>query len=542
VMFPLRELVIGSNTRSWVLLLMLASALVLLIACANTSNLLIARGAYRAKEFAIRTALGTTRARMIRQLLTESVVLGVAGAVLGVAIATWGVRTLMGLAPELIRQQQVTVDATVLTFALLSALGAAIAFGLLPAFRAGRADVQHTLREEGRGSTSARARTLRRSLAVVQLSLALSLVLSAGLLIKSFARVLQVNPGIRPENLLSFSMGLPTAKYDREALPRFYEEAVRRAAATPGVIDAAVASIVPFSGGWDRIGVDTGTAQLAGADLPEGDRYIVSPSYFRTMGIPLRQGRTFGPTDLSGPPVAVVDDVFARKVARNGSALGVRIGVPGRDTMATIIGVVGHVKHYGLDAESGGQIYVSHLQYPWRWLSLIARTQRDPLALTTAMRGVIRSLDPDQPISDVRTVEAYMADRTAARRFVLALLGAFAAIALLLASVGLYGVIAYNIAQRRREFGIRLALGATPRSLVRMVMQEGGSVVALGVSIGIVLAWAGARLLTSLLFGVRALDPTVLLAAAAFLTGIAAIAVWVPARRAARADPLETLQ
>jgi putative ABC transport system permease protein len=541
VVFPLRELVIGSKTRGWVLLLMLASAVVLLIACANTSNLLIARGTYRAREFAIRAALGTTRLRMIRQLLTESIVLGVVGALLGIAIATLGVRALMQLAPELIKQQDVSVDATVLAFALLSALGSALAFGLLPAFRAGRSDVQHTLREEGRGSTSARARTLRRSLAVVQLSLALSLVLSAGLLIKSFARVLQVDPGIRPENMLSFSMILPTAKYNTEALPRFYEEVVRRAQATPRVLDAAVASIVPFSGGWDRIVVDTGTARLPGSEMPEGDRYIVSPSYFRTMGIPLRQGRTFEPSDLAGPPVAVVDEVFARKVARNGSAIGVRIGVPGRDTAATIVGVVGHVKHYGLDAESGGQIYVSHLQYPWRYLSLIVRTNRDPLALTPAMRAVVHSIDRDQPISDIKTLEAYMSDRTAARRFVLALLGAFAAIALLLASVGLYGVISYNIAQRRREFGIRLALGATPRSLVRMVMQEGGGVVALGISIGILLAWAGARLLGSLLFDVRPLDPTVLVAAAVFLSGIAGIAVWVPARRAGRADPLETL-
>jgi putative ABC transport system permease protein len=287
--------------------------------------------------------------------------------------------------------------------------------------------------------------------------------------------------------------------------------------------------------------VDTGAARIADIDLPEGDRYIVSASYFRTMGIPLLRGRTFETADANGPPVAVVDEVFARKVQRNGSALGVRIGVPGRDTAATIIGIVGHVKHYGLDVESGGQIYISHLQYPTTYETLVVRSERESLALTPEIISAVRSLDRDLPVPAGRTVEEYMADRTAPRRFVLALLGVFAAIALLLASVGLYGVIAYATAQRRREFGIRLAFGATPGTLVGMVMREGGILVGGGVLIGIALALAGARLLGSLLFGVSPLDPVVSISAAAFLAGVAALAAWLPARRAATADPLQAL-
>jgi putative ABC transport system permease protein len=541
VIFPFRELLIGSRTRGPILLLMLASALVLLIACANTSNLLIARGTYRAKEFAIRTALGTTRRRLVRQLLTESVVLGAVGAVLGLGSAAVGVRALVRMAPSVIQTQNITLDPTVLTFALLCAFAAAIVFGLLPALRAGRYDVQKVLREEGRGSTSASARHVRGGLAVVQLSLALSLVLSAGLLIKSFARVMQVSPGIRPDHLLTLFISLPGAKYDDTKVVPFYEELIARVQNTAGVVSAAGTSIVPFSGGWDRITVDTGTAKIADAELPEGDRYVVSASYFQTMGIPLMRGRTFAPSDASGPPVAVVDEVFARKVAHNGNALGVRIGVPGLDSAATIVGIVGHVKHYGLDAESGGQIYVDHVQYPYRFLSLAIRTQGDPAAFTSTMRSVLRSLDPDLPMSSVKTVEAFMADRTATRRFVLALLGVFAAVALLLAAVGLYGVIAYTIAQRRREFGIRLALGASPGSLVQMVMREGGMLVGIGIVSGSALALAGGQLLRSLLFGVSPLDLSVLLGAAAFLTSVAALAAWLPARRAASADPLETL-
>jgi predicted permease len=543
IVFPLRALVVGGSTRGPVLLLMFAATLVLLIACANTSNLLIARGSYRAKEFAIRTALGTERWRLVRQLLTESLVLAGLGTALGLFLAAAGLQVLIALAPETIRAQEVGMDGIVLLFAVWIAFVAAIAFGILPALRATDGDVQQRLREEGRGSTSARSLRVRGALAVVQLSLALALLVGATLLLRSFARVLQVDPGIRGDNLITMAMALPSARYEGEAMPRFYEDVIARARATAGISDAAVVSTVPFSGGWDHVAVDTGaTRNLPGTDLPEGDRNIVSPSYFRVVGIHLLAGREFTDGDrVDAPRVAVVDEVFARKVARNGSALGVRLGVPGSDSMATIIGVVNNVRHDGLDAESRGQIYVSHLQYPWRWMSVIARTHTDPAAQAALLRDVVHSVDPDQAVYDVRTMESLMNERSAPRRFVLALLGAFAAIALVLASVGLYGVVAYTIAQREREFGIRMALGASPPSLIRMVMSEGLTLAAIGIPLGLLLTFAGARFLRSLLFGVRPLDVGSAALATAVLGATALLATWVPARRAAKADPLQSM-
>lgn len=536
---PLRDVVIGSTTRQPILLLMLASALVLLIACANVSNLLVARTGYRARELAIRAALGTSRARVVRQLMTESGLLALLGAAGGLLVAAAALRLLIQLAPPGIQQQNVTVDPVVLGFAVLTATLAALLFGVVPALRASRGDLQAVLRDSARGGSSERGRRLRRGLVVIQLSLSLALLLSAGLLIKSFAKVLAVNPGIVPEQVLTMSMALPGAKYPREAVPPFFERLIERQLRVPGVRAAAVTSIVPFGGSWDRIVVDTGGGSgLPMSQWPEGDRYIVSPSYFNTMGVTLLRGRLFTATDRAGQlPVAVVDEVFARKVERGGSPLGVRIGVPGNDSAATIVGVVRHVKHYGLDAESGGQIYVSHVQYPWRWMSLVVKTERDPLQLAAAVRAAVQELDRDQPVYDITTVETLMRERTATRRFVIALLAAFAAIALVLASVGLYGVMAYAVAQRRREFGIRLALGAEPGDLVRGVLREAAALTSVGLLSGAVLAAFGGRLLASLLFQVRAVDPPVALVAIAVLGITAGLASFIPARRAALVDP-----
>jgi hypothetical protein len=260
------------------------------------------------------------------------------------------------------------------------------------------------------------------------------------------------------------------------------------------------------------------------------------------MGIALLQGRAFTTADRIGSPnVAVVDEIFARKVARSGSALGVRIGVPGSDSAATIVGIVKHVKHYGLDAQSGGQIYVSHEQYPWRWMTMIVRAERDPLALVGTLRSVVQSVDPERPVFDVETVESMMDERSATRRFVLTLLAVYAGSALVLACVGLYGVIAYAIAQRRREFGIRIALGQTPGELVSMVVTEGARLVGIGIAAGAIIAVAGSRLLRSLLFDVSPLDPGVVLGAITCLAAAALLAAWIPARSAAHANPLESL-
>jgi putative ABC transport system permease protein len=540
--FPIRDLVVGGRTRGPILLLMLSSALVLLIACANISNLLLARGAQRARELSVRIALGTTRTRLIRQLVTESVVLAAAGTLMAMPIAWIAVRTLVQLSPPAIRSQPIGMNAPVLAFSIVAALLSALLFGVLPALRSTRTDVQSTLREEGRTSTSMRARRMRSTLAVVQLALALALVSSAGLLIKSFRNVMAVDPGIRTENLFVASLNLPASRYKGEAMPRFFDELIAKVEAIPGVTEAAITSVVPLGGKWDRVTVDTGNVRDV-TNPPQGDRFVVSDGYFSAMGIHLKEGRLFTREDRAGSPLSViVDEVFAKKLRPGGRAIGARIHMPGNDSSATVIGIVGHVKSYGLDAESGGGLYVSQEQYPWRWMNIVARTTSDPLSITAAVREAVHSLDSDQPIFDVNTVGQFMADRTAVRRFVVALLSAYAAVALMMAAVGLYGVIAYGVTQRQREFGIRLALGATPARIIRMVMTESGALTLAGVLTGTVIAVAAGRLLAGLLFHVPALDPLIASTAAGTLALAAALATWIPARRAARADPLTSLR
>jgi putative ABC transport system permease protein len=436
------------------------------------------------------------------------------------------------------------MNGPVIAFSLLTAFASALLFGVLPALRSTRTDVQSTLREEGRTSTSARARRMRSVLAVVQLALALALVSSAGLLIKSFRNVMAVDPGVNTSNVFVASLNLPAAKYTGEAMPAFFNTLIARLNAIPGVKQAAVSSVVPFGGNWDRVGVDTGFVRDVD-NPPEGDRYVVSNNYFSTMGIALKQGRLFDSRDRAGGALSVIiDEAFASgQLHRPGvAALGARIKMPGNDSSATVIGVVNHVKHYGLDAESKGQLYVTHDQYPYRWMNIVARTANDPLAITPQVRAAVHSLDSDQPIYDVDTVADFLVARSAVRRFVVALLSAYAAIALALAAVGLYGVVAYGVAQRQREFGIRLALGASPMGVVRMVLREGLLLVVIGVVFGALLSVAAGRLLAGLLFHVGTADPVTALVAALTLAAAAGVASWIPARRAAKADPLTSLR
>jgi putative ABC transport system permease protein len=310
------------------------------------------------------------------------------------------------------------------------------------------------------------------------------------------------------------------------------------------VRDVAVTSIVPFSGKFDRIAVMLeGKAYGGGERKPEGDRYIISSGYPRAMGLTLRSGRGFEPRDrYDAPLVALVDDVFARRTWPGESPLGKRMKLPGRDSLATVVGIVGHVKHYGLDAESGGQIYMSNRQYPWRFMSIVTRTRGAPLALAPAVRSAVREIDPNQAVFDVGSVEQWMEERLAARRFAMALLGVFAGVAVVLAAVGLYGVIAYAVTMRRGEIGVRLALGATPGEVRQMVLGDGMRLAAVGLATGVAGALMGARLIEAMLFGVSAADPAVLGAVAALMLAIAAVASWVPGRRAASVDPIAALR
>jgi putative ABC transport system permease protein len=540
---PLRELFVGS-VRQPLLLLMSASALVLLIACANLSALLVARGVARTREFAVRAALGAGTRRAVRQLLTESLLLAALGGTAGLALAYVATRGLVTLAPEAVREHQVALDGRALLFTTIVTLGAGVLFGLLPAIRTARVDLQTALKEGARGSRGAGAR-LRGALVVAQLALAVALLADAGLLFKSFARLRQVDPGIRPENLLTFSLDLPRARY-RELgdVSGFFSRLESVLRAQPGVRGVAMGSILPFQDNFDRISVEIeGAPARRGANLPEGDRYIVNPEYFAAMGVPLRRGRLFSAGDrYETPLVAVIDEVFARRTFARGDAIGRRMKLPGRDSLATIVGIVGHVKHYGLDRESGGQIYMSHVQYPWGWMNFAVRTSGEPLAFVRPARRVVSSLDPALAMYGVASMDQLMADLSQGRRFVLILIGVFAAVAIVMAAVGLYGVIAYSVAQRRQEIGIRVALGARFADVTRLVLRQGATLTATGVVLGLAAAAAGGRLVAGLLFGVSARDPLVFGAVATLLAVVSLVASYAPARRAAAVDPMEVLR
>jgi putative ABC transport system permease protein len=540
---PLRDLFVGS-VREPVLVLMAASVLVLLIACANLSALLVARGVARTREFAVRASLGAGVRRAVRQLLTESLVLALLGGAAGLALAYAASRALFTLAPDPVRAQRPGLDGAVLAFTMLVTIGAGVVFGLVPAVRTARVDLQRALKEGSRGSRGAGTR-LRAGLVVVQLALAVALLADAGLLLKSFARLQQVEPGIRPERLLTFSLDLPRARYpERHQVSAFFslvEDALR---AQPAVQGVGVASILPFQDNFDRISIEVeGAPPLRGGNQPEGDRYIVSPGYFATMGVSVKAGRLFTQADrYDATLVAVIDDVFARRVFSRGDAIGKRFKLPGRDSLATVVGVVGHVKHYGLDQESGGQIYMSHVQYPWRWMNFAVRTAGEPTAFAAAARRVIATLDPALATYDVTTMDRLMADRSHGRRFVLLLIAAFAVVAVTMAAVGLYGVVSYSVTQRRQEIGIRVALGARVADVTRLVLRQGAALAAVGVFVGLATAAVGGRLVAGMLFGVDARDPLVFASVAAVLGAIALAASYGPATRAAGVDPVEVLR
>jgi putative ABC transport system permease protein len=540
---PLRDLFVGS-VRQPLLLLMSASVLVLLIACANLSALLVARGVARTREFAVRAALGAGAGRVIRQLLTENLVLAVLGGVAGLGLAYAAARGLVALVPEALREERVSLDGRALAFTIVVTLGAGILFGLVPAVRTARVDLHAALKEGARGSRGAGVR-LRAGLVIAQLALAVALLADAGLLFKSFARLQQVEPGIWPDRLLTFSLDLPRARYpERHQLTAFFARLESELSSQPGVESVALGSILPFQHDFDRIGVEIeGAPALKGGNLPEGDRYIVNPRYFAGMGIPLRAGRLFTNADrYETPLVAVIDEVFARRAFPAGDAIGRRMKLPGRDSLATIVGIVGHVKHYGLDRESGGQIYMSHVQYPWRWMNLAVRTSGEPVALVRMARRVVGALDPALAMYDVTTMEQLMSERSQGRRFVLILIGVFAVVAIVMAAVGLYGVIAYSVTQRRHEIGIRVALGARLADITRLVLRQGAALTAAGVVLGLGAALVGGRLVAGLLFGVSARDPAVFIGVASALAVVALAASYAPARRAAAVDPVEVLR
>ena len=547
---PLAELS-RAGLRPMLLILMGAVGLVLLIACANVANLLLARASGRSREVAIRTALGAGRWRVVRQLLTESVVLAAAGGALGLLLAAGGVRVLGVALPVSTRAAlDVGLDGGVLAFAALLAVATGVLFGLAPALQLARSDVQQTLRDGGRSGRADRAgQWLRRALVAGEMALALTLLAGAGLLLQSFVRLQAVDPGFESERLLTFDLFLPPTQYgDAAARVAFFDRVLDALREVPGVASVGAVDVLPFSGrGSTSSFAIEGLPAPPDGQGPWGDNRRVSPGYFETMGIPLLEGRTFSPADAAASePVAVVDEGLARRYWPDASAVGRRLtyGDPA-DPEATwyrIVGVVGHAAQEGLDGPPRVQVYRTYRQSSAAALSVVARTTLPPASLVGAARAAVQSVDPDMPLASVGTMDAQLEASIGQRRLAAALLGGFAGLALALACLGIYGVMAYIVAQRRREIGLRIALGAGTASVVGLFVRQGAVLVGTGLILGLAGAFGLTRLLRSQLYGVDATDPTTFGAVALLLVGTAGIATWLPARRAARLDPLTALR
>jgi putative ABC transport system permease protein len=546
----IHEQVVGAS-RKTILILLGAVAFVLLIACANVANLLLARSTSRQKEIAIRTALGAGRARIVRQLLLESVLLSFIGGLVGVILASWGIRLLLLFSPEkLPRLGEIHVDSRVLGFTIAISVLTGLIFGLVPALQASKTDLNESLKESGRSAMGGRHRQRARSLLVVsEVALSLVLLVGAGLLAKSFMRLQSVNAGFTPDHLLTATLELPRHKYEDDALTaQFFRQVVERVGGLPGVEAAAAVSHLPLSGKEELDGfrVEGRPDPVEVSLIQTADFRVITPDYFRAMRIPLLKGRFFTEQDRATTAYsAIIDDSFARRFFPGEDPLGKRIDEDGSRNahgFAVIVGVVGGVKHTDVKGEGRPTMYVPAEQSPWETMTLVVRSSGDPAALASALREQVKAVDNDQPLSEIATMQQLFSKAVAPQRFNLMLVGLFAALALALATVGVYGVIAYSVTQRAQEMGVRLALGASSRDILRLVIGQAMRTSLLGVGLGLVAAVALTRVMTSLLFEVSATDPIVFGGLAALLIAVTLVASYIPARRATKVDPLEALR
>ena len=542
---------IVGDIRPALLILLGAVACVLLIACANVANLLLARATSRHKEMAIRAALGASRLRVIRQLLTESVLLSIVGGGVGLLLAVWWSDLLIALGKEDIpRAVQVGIDWRVLSFTAVVSILTGLIFGLVPAFHSSKTELTDSLKESGRGAgTGARRNRMRSALVVSELAIAVILLVGAGLLIQSLWRLQRVNSGLQPHNILTFTVSLPDTQYDGEKQSQFFQKLRSKLESLPGVRSASAVLPLPLSGDRFSISFEIDGRPVAKKDQPSGDFFVADVGYFKTMGIPIIKGRDFNEFDQhKSAPVIIVTEAFVKEYFAGEEPLGKRIK-PGISTfdnekapMREIVGVVGDVKNRGLSTQSKPAYYEPETQVPFNQLVVVVKTDGDPHSLITAVTREVASLDKDLPVYSIKTMDEYLASSVAAPRFNTTLLSIFAGVALVLTIVGLYGVMSYSVAQRTNEIGIRMALGAQTGDVVSLVVKQGMILIVIGLVIGLVGAVAATRIVESLLFGVTTKDPLTFVSAAVLLAVVGFLACYVPARRATKVDPIEALR
>ena len=543
---PLKDLAVA-GMRPALLILVGAVVLVVLIACANLTTMLLARAAAREREIAIRVALGAGRLRLLKQVFTESVLLALIGGAVGIVLALWGVESLKAIGAQTVpRLREVNVDLFVLGITLAVCVGTGIIFGLAPGLASARPELTEALKEGGRGVTQGiRRNRLRNGLVIAEVAFAMVLLSGAGLLIKSFTRLQNVDPGFNPRNVLTAEISLPPLKYPRgKPVIDFYAEAERRIRNIPGVQYAAFTVVLPLSGSnTDSSFMIEGQDPKLTGNHPDEEIRDVTPDFFRVLQTPLLQGRFFTEADTAeSPQVVIVNEAFAKKYFPNGAALGKRIS---RDeekpNWATIIGVVGNIKHRGLDAPAEPEYYLPHTQGPDRDMLLAVRSAQDPQTLIGAIRDQLRNLDPDIPLSQVRTLEQVISDSVAPRRLSVVLLGVFAGVAVLLAGVGIYGVMSFLVVQRTHEIGVRMALGAQRSDVLKLVLIRSLKLISAGTIIGLSVSVMSSRTLEALLYSVSAFDVATFALVTIFLGAIAFAASYLPAIRATRADPMIVL-
>ena len=544
VVVSLYEDTVGS-IRTPFLILLGAVALVLLIACANVANLLLARSTTRQKEIAIRSAMGALRTRLVRQLLTESVLLSLVGGIGGLLIAVFGIRILMTLTPpDIPRTKEVSLDLWVLGFTLLMSLITGVIFGLAPALQASKTNINESLKEGGRSATSGSGtRRVSKVLVIGEIAISLMLLISAGLMIKSFLQLRAINPGFDAHNLLTMQIALPPSKYPEEAQQiQFVEQLTARIAGIPGVKAVGMSNGLPLGRGSETPYLVEGQPPLTPDQQPIAVEFGVSPGYFSAMGIPILKGRAFTENDTANTPkVIIIDQEMARKAFPNQDPIGKRF-IPLAGAPHEIVGVVANVKHYGLEKKQKEQFYLCYKQHGNPSLYLSVRTETNPMNLAGLVRSQVSSLDKNQPVYDIRSMEERLSITMAKPRFNALLLGIFAAVALILSVVGVYGVISYSVNQRIHEIGLRLALGAQRFHIFKMVVGQGLLLAVIGIALGIAGAVAFGRVMASLLFGVVTTDLTIFAGVSLLVAVVAFMACYLPARKATRVDPMIALR